>query len=90
MMSRFWNYVAEQVPFKSGYGYSYQHSGGLSWLHRAIYRAAWPDYACIDCTATGLGCECAYYGASAPGEGPTNLNLLARWLWQNVNKDRGL
>lgn len=53
---------------------------------RAIRARLYPAFDCADCIGMREhGCECAYYGATAPGEGPSDLLLvlreIARRLW---------
>lgn len=63
------------------------HWQGASWLHRLIYNAAWPSYACELCVGQEYwqGCYCDYHGAPHPG-GPSRWPPEAyyeamRWLW---------
>lgn len=63
----------------------------MSWLHRLIYRAAWPPYDCCQCIGQDWwqGCECDWRGAIAPGVGPERRHLLLRKLWAVVARRGG-
>lgn len=47
--------------------------GPLTRLKWRLWRVAWPEFDCEDCTGAGfyMPCYCAYHGGIAPGIGPT-------------------
>jgi hypothetical protein len=57
----------------------------LRWrIRRWLRHIAYPVFDCEDCFSSqgdaGGQCQCEAYHASAPGEPPTRLQLLALWL----------
>ena len=90
MTNRFFKALVLDQGFVSGYGMVMESAWGLSWLHRALYALAWPAYECELCVGQEewRGCYCAYHGASAPGGGVRLRELMARWVWKRVRKDR--
>lgn len=92
LCNRVCKFLAEDADFQAGYGYTYGHPWGLSWLHRAIYRRAWPGYECENCLGLSYDehhgcCYCFYHGAVAPGQSARFRHLVARWIWKRVRKD---
>lgn len=62
-------------------------------MRNAIYRAAWPLFACQDCIGMiQYGCECATHEAVAPCVEPTRwhrfLRRLYNYAWKNSLSDR--
>jgi hypothetical protein len=64
----------------------------MSWLHGLLYRLAWPPYECGDCLGLGPehGCNCAWYGAEAPGVPCSEWRVHARRLWSVVASRCGM
>jgi len=61
-------------------------------VRNAIYRAAWPLFACGDCIGMiEYGCQCDFYEGIAPGVGPTAwhrfLRRLYNYAWHNSFSD---
>lgn len=53
-------------------------------IYRWLYDIAYPNFDCEDCIGMfEYGCQCAYYGASAPGIGPERWR---RWLQNWINR----
>lgn len=48
-----------------------------------LYNWAWPSFECQLCVGQDWwqGCECDYFGGSAPGCGPEWWRVLLRRLW---------
>lgn len=62
-------------------------------MRNAIYRAAWPLFACGNCIGMiECGCQCDAYEAVAPGVGPTLrhrfLRRLYNYAWNNSLSDK--
>ena len=62
-------------------------------VRNALYRAAWPLFACQDCIGMiEYGCQCDVYEAVAPGVGPTRwhrfLRRLYNYAWCNSLSDK--
>lgn len=56
------------------------------WLRARLY----PSYECEQCVGQEAwqGCYCAYYGATAPSEGPGPIRALLRDLAEPILRDR--
>lgn len=64
------------------------------WAYRRVHDWVWPSYECKNCNGVCvneygalIGCECAYYGAAAPGVGPGRVR--AWWQRQLGIRDTG-
>ena len=55
--------------------------GPLYHLRGSLRRWLFPAFDCADCTGTGAGCYCAYYGAASPGVGPELWRAYLRRLF---------
>jgi hypothetical protein len=57
-------------------------------IRRKLRSIAYPVFDCEDCFSSrwdaGGQCQCQAYSASAPGEPPTRLQLLALWLLEKL------
>lgn len=65
----------------------------MSWLHRLIYRLAWPSYDCEDCIGAGCGhtlsCYCEHHRCVGPGAEPRAHHRALRRLWSRVARAGG-
>ena len=52
-----------------------------------IYKRAYPNFKCEDCTTTELGCECSYRGFSAPNKPATRTTRFYRGLYDILYGD---
>jgi hypothetical protein len=60
------------------------HDRESSWLHRLVYRLAWPVYDCEDCVGMrSYGCYCAAHDAVGPCRLPGLWHKFWRWAWAN-------
>lgn len=68
------------------------HAFHMSWLHRALYDYAYPDYECEQCVGQYLwaGCECHHHGLPGPCVEIGALRALARDVWSVVARRCGM
>lgn len=66
-------------------GRSFYAETPAEWLKGEIHALLWPGFNCDNCIGMiEHGCECAYYGASAPGAPPEPWRVLARKVFERV------